>query len=70
MEGLHVINKSKLVYNQQGNREREGGEKCTCTWLISLGIKIKTGCYCMGNQSIVAASTNGSIHTFKLINFN
>ena len=25
MEGLHVINKPKLVYNQQGKREREGG---------------------------------------------
>ena len=23
MEGLHVINKPKLVYNQQGKRERE-----------------------------------------------
>ena len=24
MEGLHVINKPKLVYNQQGKKEREG----------------------------------------------
>ena len=124
MEGLHVINKPKLVYNQQGKRERreerrgsegeEGGEReggrergregrrgreegreggrergrgegeregerererkrdvhVHICILISLGGKIKTGCYCMGNQSIVAASTNGSIHAFRLINFN
>uniref|UniRef100_A0A1X7TYT6 non-specific serine/threonine protein kinase n=1 Tax=Amphimedon queenslandica TaxID=400682 RepID=A0A1X7TYT6_AMPQE len=47
MEGLHVINKPRLVYSQQGG-------------------KIKTGCYCMGNQSIVAASSNGTIHAFNI----
>ena len=68
MEGLHVINKPKLVYNQQGKRERDVHVHICI--LISLGGKIKTSCYCMGNQSIVAASTNGSIHAFRLINFN
>ena len=70
MEGLHVINEPKLVYNQQGKRERERDVHVHICILISLGGKIKTGCYCMGNQSVVAASTNGSIHAFRLINFN
>ena len=47
MEGLHVINKPKLVYNQQGKRERDVHVHICI--LISLEGKIKTGCYCMGN---------------------
>ena len=34
-------------------------------FLVCSGGKIKTGCFCMGNQSIVSASSDGSICVFR-----
>ena len=62
MDGLHVINKPRLTYTLDG-------QLFILFFIYSFFLShtgsVKSGCFCLSNQSIASASTDGSIHVHR-----